>query len=325
MGDSNTLDEIKFDRGWDQRRLEEEIFKRKTIIAYLIENEISDYTRVAATIQAFINDPGTVLTLIANDALLDALDDLREMESVDIQVDPEKEALVPRPTPTDETANKASQILEEADARLLDERKGHVPTGLGGALEEMAETEGSVAPTPTPTPAGGGDDLDFGGDVQDDDLDFGADVDDIENLADAEASAGADDAPEWVDDDFVYEDSGGSDDGPIWGDDSGTADRTSATEADSSSASGGTAVDSSVREETDDEMESVFGGDTAEDDVSLFDEAESVFEEDEGSIFGDDPDDDDSDDDGGSIFGDDPDGDDSDDGDDGGSIFGEGG
>ena len=307
MGDSNTLDEIKFDRGWDQRRLEKEIFKRKTIIAYLIENEVSDYTRVAATIQAFINDPGTVLTLIANDALLDALDDLREMESVDIQVDPEKEALVPRPTPTDETANKASQILEEADARLLDERKGHVPTGLGGALEEMAETEESVAPTPTP--AGGDDDLDFGGDVQDDDLDFGADVDDIENLADAEAGAGAGDAPEWVDDDFVYEDSSGSDDGPVWGDDSGTADQMSASGADSSSASGGTAVDSSVREETDDEMESVFGGDTAEDDVSLFDEAGSVFEEDEGSIFGDDPDD----------------GDDSDDGDDGGSIFGEGG
>jgi flagellar protein FlaI len=52
MGNSNTLGEIKFDRGWGQRRLDDEIFNRKVILAYLIQNEISDYVRVAATIQA---------------------------------------------------------------------------------------------------------------------------------------------------------------------------------------------------------------------------------------------------------------------------------
>jgi flagellar protein FlaI len=297
MGDSNTLDEIKFDRGWDQRRLEEEIFKRKTIISYLIENEISDYTRVAATIQAFINDPDTVLSLIANEALLDTLDDLREMESVDIQVDPEKEALVPRPTPDEETANKASQILEEADERILNERKGSIPSGLSGALDGMAEEEEQMAPAPA---AGGDgtDDFEFGGDVQEDELDFGTDADQIEDLA-GEASG---ESPEWVEDDFVYED-GSDDDGPIWGDDSGDGGTETDTAAGDASADAGTFGDETEDADAD-EMESIFGGDRAEDDVSLFDEDEdeSIFDDDGGSIFGDSGDSGD-DEDGGSIFG----------------------
>ncbi len=40
------------------------------------------YTQVDASIQAFINDPDTILTLIANDQLELSLEDLREMESV---------------------------------------------------------------------------------------------------------------------------------------------------------------------------------------------------------------------------------------------------
>ncbi|QSG14882.1 type II/IV secretion system ATPase subunit [Halapricum desulfuricans] len=115
MGNSNTLEEIKFDRGWGQDRLDEELFKRKVVLAYLIEQNLNTYTEVAATLQAFINDPNTIMTLIANDQLERSLEDLREMESVQIEVDAEKEELVPRPDPGEEILGEAEEILDNAD------------------------------------------------------------------------------------------------------------------------------------------------------------------------------------------------------------------
>jgi len=114
MGQSNTLEEIKFDRGWNQERLDEELFKRKVVLAHLIENEMNTYTQVAATIQAFINDPDTILTLIAHDQLEKSLEDLREMESVKIDIDPKKEEMVPRPDPPEEMLEETGEILENA-------------------------------------------------------------------------------------------------------------------------------------------------------------------------------------------------------------------
>jgi flagellar protein FlaI len=314
MGDSNTLDAIKFDRGWDQRRLDDEIFKREVILAYLVKNEISDYVRVAATIQAFINDPDTVLTLIANNQLEAALEDLREMESVDIQVDPEKEALVPRPTPDDETATEAGQILDEADERFFQELKGKVPTGLGGALEGMAEQEETI--TPTADAGSAPEELEFGGDVEEDEFDFG--VDDtgaIEDLATGEAAVEEDDAvagegPAWLEDDggdgfaFDGDDSAES----IWGgDEEETEDEDASADADADDASAAATEEASdadsgdaagpetkiFGDDADDDpdsggMDSIFGG--GDDDVSLFDEDDdSIFEgeEDDDSIFGD--------------------------------------
>jgi flagellar protein FlaI len=341
MGDSNTLDEIKFDRGWDQRRLDDEIYKRKVILAYLIDRRISDYVRVAATIQAFINDPETVLTLIANDRLEDALEDLREMESVDIQVDPEKEALVPRPSPGDEVAAEAEGILDDADERFFQELKGKVPTGLGGALDGMAESEGTIAPT-----AGGeAEDLEFEGTVEEDEFDFGVDdTGSIEDLATGDQSvedqsvAGGG-GPAWLEDDgddgFSLDDAAGD----IWGgggsgsaDEEPTdADEDAGTDADAESDAGTRAddwgadgdesdsddpdgPDTTIYEGDDDaeDVDSIFGGgDDADEEMSLFDEGddsifeadgdESVFDDDE-SIFGD-ADDAEGDDEVGSIFG----------------------
>ncbi|THE62831.1 secretion system protein E [Salinadaptatus halalkaliphilus] len=152
MGDSNTLEEIRFDRGWNRDKLEEELFKREVILAYLIKNGLNTYAEVAATAQAFINDPETILTLIANGQLEASLEDLREMESVLIDVDPEKEALVPRPDATTETYNLSMDILERAEESLFDEYRGKVPSGLGSALGavdaddtvEVGSEDGSV-------------------------------------------------------------------------------------------------------------------------------------------------------------------------------------
>jgi len=134
MGSSSTLEEIKFDRGWSEDRLNEELFKRKTVLAYLIQNGLNTYTEVAATVQAFINDPETILAIISRDKLERSLEDLREMESVQIEVDAEKEELVPRPEATGEMLEETDEILSKAEPLL--ERYRNMETGdLIEALE----------------------------------------------------------------------------------------------------------------------------------------------------------------------------------------------
>ena len=94
MGSSDILEDIKSDRG------------------------LNTYTQVATTLQAFISDEETILALMARDELERSLEDLREMESVKIDVDPEKEAMVPRPTPSEEVREICAEILADAEAEL---------------------------------------------------------------------------------------------------------------------------------------------------------------------------------------------------------------
>ena len=154
MSNSNTLDEIRFDRGWTRATLEEELFKREAVLAYLIENGLNTYTQVAATVQAFINDEDTILALMANDGLERSLEDLREMESVLIDIDPEKEAMVPRPDPTEAELERCADILDRADTELLAEYRGESVPGIDTALTGM-----DAAPDVTASAsADGGDD-----------------------------------------------------------------------------------------------------------------------------------------------------------------------
>ncbi|GGN96708.1 type II/IV secretion system ATPase subunit [Haloarcula pellucida] len=143
MGNSNTLEEVKFDRGWTQEKLDEELFKRKVVLAYLIEQGLNTYTQVAATIQAFINDPETILTLIANDQLEQSLEDLREMESVKIDIDPEKEEMVPRPDAPPEMVEETKGVLDNAGP-LFDQFTSGDTTDIVSALmdgDALAEAE----------------------------------------------------------------------------------------------------------------------------------------------------------------------------------------
>jgi flagellar protein FlaI len=127
------LEEIMFDRGWSRRRLEDELHKREVILAYLIDRRISAYEKVAATIQAFINDPDTILALVARDRLEESLDDLREMETVFMDIDDETEALVPRPSPDEATRTRAAGILDE-HAEMLDSYRQVDTDGVEEAL-----------------------------------------------------------------------------------------------------------------------------------------------------------------------------------------------
>jgi len=133
MGQSNTVEQIKFDRGWTHAELNREMDARKLVLAYLIQHGLNTYTQVAASLQAFMNDEETILTLIANDRLERSLEDLREMESVKIDIDPEKEAMVPRPDPGEEMLAEAEATLDEMDG-ILEEYRGERAEGVADAL-----------------------------------------------------------------------------------------------------------------------------------------------------------------------------------------------
>ncbi|AEH37185.1 ATPase, T2SS/T4P/T4SS family [Halopiger xanaduensis] len=196
MGDSNTLEEIQFDRGWSREKLEEELFKRKVILAYLIKNGLNTYAEVAATAQAFINDPDTILTLIANGQLENSLEDLREMESVLIDVDQEKEELVPRPEATGETYNTSVDVLERAEESLFEDYRGKVPSGLASALGDLDEEEPIEVD---------GDDESFDDSIDDVDDGWGIDEQSTASTDDGFTTAGTDDQPAWITDDTNFD------------------------------------------------------------------------------------------------------------------------
>nr|WP_245708185.1 type II/IV secretion system ATPase subunit [Halobacterium jilantaiense] len=148
--DSSTLEEIRFDRGWTQLELDRELQERRVLLAYLITEGLNEYAQVAATAQAYINDPETILALVANDQLADALADLRQMESVFINVDPDKEEMVPRPDPSEPVLAEAEAVVAEARAEdgILVEYEDETPDSLAEALApENAVTDDVVADT----------------------------------------------------------------------------------------------------------------------------------------------------------------------------------
>ncbi|WP_224447168.1 ATPase, T2SS/T4P/T4SS family [Haloprofundus salilacus] len=151
MGDSNTLDEIKFDRGWSEETLRSEMFQRQVVLAYLIDCGLNTYTQVAATFQAFINDPDTILTLMADDQLERSLEDLREMESVLIDIDPEMEEMVPRPDPDAETLAEAREILQRAEEELFEQYRGEPVGSVADVLSDVEPAADVTATSSTPT------------------------------------------------------------------------------------------------------------------------------------------------------------------------------
>ncbi|WP_336021733.1 ATPase, T2SS/T4P/T4SS family [Halobellus salinisoli] len=137
MGSSNTLEDVRFDRGWTRAELDDELFKRHVVLAYLIDRGLNTYSQVAATLQAFINDQETILALMARDDLERSLEDLREMESVEINVDPEKEEMVPRPSPGEEIRDVCAEILDRADEELWPEYRDLEDVDVADALLDV--------------------------------------------------------------------------------------------------------------------------------------------------------------------------------------------
>ncbi|GAB7017975.1 hypothetical protein JCM18750_08360 [Halostagnicola bangensis] len=121
IGDSNTLEEIRFDRGWSRERLENELFERRVVLAYLIENGLNAYAEVAATVQAYTTDSDRVLALLANGRLEEGLEELREMESVLIDGNSAADDLVSRPEPSAATERRSKSVLARADDTIFED------------------------------------------------------------------------------------------------------------------------------------------------------------------------------------------------------------
>ncbi|GGJ00237.1 hypothetical protein GCM10008995_07600 [Halobellus salinus] len=138
MGSSNTVEDIKFDRGWTHAELNEAKFKRRVVLAYLIDRGLNTYTQVAATLQAFINDEETIIALMARGELERSLEDLREMESVKIDVDPDKEEMVPRPTPGADVTEVCDEILQRAEDELWPDYRDLGDVDVADALVAVA-------------------------------------------------------------------------------------------------------------------------------------------------------------------------------------------
>ena len=145
MGKSNTLKQIQFDRGWDRQTLERKLFEREVVLAHLVVNGLNTYAEVAATLQGFANDPETILTLIAKGQLEEHLEDLRKMENVVIDIEAEKEALVPRPDPGEDTYDRAKELLDEAEQTLFPDYRQRRTKSLADVLADIAQTDDIVA------------------------------------------------------------------------------------------------------------------------------------------------------------------------------------
>ena len=127
VGASSVLEEIAFDRGWSEERLERALFERRVVLAYLVANGIDGYADVAAAVQAFMNDPSRVLSLVANGELESRLPALRNLESVSIDVDPETEVRTARPKPSARTKRMAADVLERAEESLFERYRAGAP------------------------------------------------------------------------------------------------------------------------------------------------------------------------------------------------------
>ena len=198
--------------------LEEELFKREVVLAYLIENGLNTYTQVAATVQAFINDEETILALMANDQLERSLEDLREMESVLIDIDPEKEAMVPRPDPNEEGLELCADLLERAESELLEAYRGEPVPGIDTALTDIDPASDVTADTGTESTVDAGlsvvDDADTDAPDEAVDLDDGSlfdEADDADDADDGSLFDEADDADD-ADDGSLFDEADDADD-----------------------------------------------------------------------------------------------------------------
>jgi len=116
---SHHLGDVARSNDWSGEELERELFKRKTLLAYLVDRNMKSYAEVAAALQAYMSAPEDVLALLARDQLEDKVDHLRTMENVEIDVDPRREQIVDRPDTGEDVAREVDRILDRARADLF--------------------------------------------------------------------------------------------------------------------------------------------------------------------------------------------------------------
>jgi len=144
-GESNVLEDIRVQYGWTQERLEEELQKRRVVLAELVKHEFNTYGEVTGTIQGFMRDPEAILNLIADNTLDDYLENLQNINTLDIDVDEDREALVPRPDPDPDTLRSAETVIENSQ-ELLEANEDY---DLSSSFAMLDEEEPAALEDPT--------------------------------------------------------------------------------------------------------------------------------------------------------------------------------
>jgi len=270
---SEILESIQFDRGWNDRKLQNELLKRRTVLAYLLREDLNEYAQVAATIQAFITDPESVLRMVADETLEENLQNLRTMESVSIDIDQDDEEMVPRPTADGELRDEVDEVMEEAKEKIFSDMDGIDMSSTKSLKDVLSGSNSDEDLTIEPDDTDENDDS--GGFLSDDTGDDDGDVPDFLKGSDSGSDSEVDD--EEVLDLFGDDDSDSSDD--LLGD-------TTGSESDSSPQDdifdGDDSTDGTSSDSTDSDSEgSVFNAGGKEDPLEFDDDTVSDGEDDD--------------------------------------------
>lgn len=111
--DSTLLETIAEETGWSDSRQEAEIRKRRVVLSALVTNNIKEYRKVSAIIQATILMPEKVLRSIAHGDLAEDIPALSE-DIANISIEAANESNIERPSPPPETVQTAKQIIKES-------------------------------------------------------------------------------------------------------------------------------------------------------------------------------------------------------------------
>jgi flagellar protein FlaI len=145
QGKSNVLEEIKDENAWDDKDLQREWNHRRLVLAYLVEKNINTYAGVAATLQGYMSSKETILSLIADDELRKRTAALHKMKTINIDVDPEKEALIPRPRTPSGVGEEAREILSSTESLLVGYDSNEVD--FAQTIDDMLTDEGGLSET----------------------------------------------------------------------------------------------------------------------------------------------------------------------------------
>jgi flagellar protein FlaI len=137
--DSLILEDIKTRKGWDEDHLQEEINRRKIVLATLITEGIVRYENVSAVIQAYMRDPDAVLAYCANGTLKSHLSGLTNLESLSLDVSENQEQRISRPF-SEERFAKAQEILDE-NSDIIEEAREKDVSSPDEEISGVASTD----------------------------------------------------------------------------------------------------------------------------------------------------------------------------------------
>jgi flagellar protein FlaI len=130
VGESHVLDEIAFERGWDEDELEAELENREQVLRYMLDNEILDYEAVSIVILTFNRDPEFVLDQIESGEL--------ELSQLESQIDEETlEAIKTH----DEMTGESPPRDTDASDWMAGEESGTEAESEAGASDEAASQD----------------------------------------------------------------------------------------------------------------------------------------------------------------------------------------